>query len=110
MKSNSKVTISEKQRAWLLGQARKEGVKITSSFGDIIYLDGCHYQIKNCRRLASGGSYVGTAVVPGKYNIEKLFYVEFTDTGNKMIAGVYDLERYKNEGHKFQVISLKNYV
>ena len=105
MKGNSKVTISEKQKSWLIGQAKKEGVPMGyDGWHDTIYFDDCFYQIKQCKTLASGGSYVGTRTIQGKYNIEKLFTVRFTDTGNTFVYGQHEVERVTREGYQFEII------
>ena len=105
MKGNSKVTISEKQKSWLLGQAKKEGVPASyDGWHDAIYFDDCFYQIKQCKTLASGGSYVGTRMIQGKYNIEKLYTVRFTDTGNIFVYGQHEVERVTREGYQFEII------
>ena len=102
MKGNSKVTITEKQKNWLIGQAKREN--IPTSCNDAIYFDDCYYRIKQCRTLASGGSYVGTRTIHGKYNIEKLYTVRFTDTGYTFVYHQQELERITREGYQFEII------
>lgn len=105
MKGNFIVTISQKQLDWLLGQANKEKIPIGfDGFGDTIYFEDCMYTIRQCRRLASGGSYVGTKVIQGRYNIEKLYTVKFTDTGNTFVYNQTDVDRVKREGYVFEII------
>jgi len=46
LKGNSKVSISEKQRAWLLSQAKKEGVPIGGHSWDVrLYFSDCLYKV-----------------------------------------------------------------
>jgi len=105
MKGNSKTTITEKQKSWLISQAKKEGVAASwDGFYESIYFDDCFYQIRQCKALASGGSYVGTRMIQGKYNIEKLYTVRFTDTGNIFVYGQQEVERVKREGYQFEII------
>ena len=101
MKGNSKVTISEKQKSWLLGQAKKEGIHVGY---DSIYFDDCFYKIKQCKTLGSGGSYVGSKFIQGRYNIEKLYTVRFTDTGNTFVYSQHEVERVSREGYQFEII------
>jgi len=105
MKGNSKVSISEKQKSWLLGQAKKEGVKVGyDGWHDMIYFDDCFYKIQQCKTLASGGSYVGSRLIQGRYNIEKLYTVKFTDTGNTFVYAQHEVERVTREGYQFEII------
>lgn len=105
MKGNTKVSISEKQKSWLLGQAKKEGIAVGfDGWHDMVYFDNCFYQIKQCKTLASGGSYVGSRYIQGRYNIEKLYTVRFTDTGHTFVYHDHDVERIKREGYKFEII------
>ena len=60
MKANTVVTISEKQRSWLVGQAKKENLLVNNGWYDCIYFEDCFYQVRQCKTLASGGSYVGS--------------------------------------------------
>jgi hypothetical protein len=109
MKGNEKVSISEKQKSWLLSQAKKEAFVVRNDgFNDTVYLDDCHYKISQCKTLASGGSYVGTRYIQGRYNIEKLYYIQFKSTGLTVVCTSGDMRHYSNEGHEFNVIALKN--
>lgn len=109
MKGNTKVSISEKQKAWLLGQAKKDGIAVGSDgFNMSIYFDDCFYNIKQCKRLASGGSYVGSKIIQGRYNIEKLYTIKFTDTGHTFVYSAYEVDRFRKEGYQFEII--KPYV
>jgi hypothetical protein len=97
--------ISEKQKAWLLGQAKKEGIQVRNDgFNDCIYFDDCFYKIKQCKRLASGGSYVGTRLIQGQYRIERMFAIEFTATGLTSVYNNVMLSGFKKEGHSFKII------
>ncbi len=109
MKGYDKVTITEKQRSWLISVAKKEGYK-TSNYDQILYLNDCYYNIKNCKILASGGSFVGTKTISGKYNMERLFHIKFTE-GQQMTAcyGRMDLERFNRENHPFVIINPTTY-
>lgn len=106
MKGNEKVTISEKQKAWLLGQAKKDGLPVNfDGWHEVIYFDDCFYKIRQCKTLASGGSYVGTRYIQGKYNIEKLYAIRFTQ--NSKHTAVYakgDLEHFNRENIGFEII------
>ena len=105
MKGNSKVTITEKQRNWLLGQAKKDGIHVGfDGWSDSIYFEDCFYKIKQCKTLASGGSYVGSRFIQGKYNMEVLYTVRFSDTGNTFVYDKYEVERVKREGYQFEII------
>ena len=105
MKHNSKTTISEKQKFWLMRQAKNEGFSIGfDGYSDSIYFNDCFYKIKQCKTLASGGSYVGTRIIQGKYNIEKMYTVKFTDTGYVFVYDHAELERVTREGYSFEII------
>jgi len=105
MKHNSKTTISEKQKSWLMRQAKNEGFSIGfDGYSDSIYFNDCFYKIKQCKTLASGGSYVGTRIIQGKYNIEKMYTVKFTDTGYVFVYDQAELERVTTEGYDFKII------
>lgn len=105
MKGNTKVSISDKQLAWLMGQAKREGVAVgTDGFNPTIYFNDCMYQIRNCKRAASGGSYVGTRTIQGRYNMERLFTIRFKSTGLTNVASQTDLDHYTREGHQFEII------
>jgi hypothetical protein len=105
MKGSSKASISEKQKDWLLGQAKKDGISVGfDGWSDTIYFKDCFYQIRNCKRLASGGSYVGTRVVQGRYNIEVFYTIRFTDTGHTFVHSQHEVERVKREGYQFEII------
>lgn len=106
MKGNSKATITEKQKYWLLAQAKREGVPTyCDGYSNQVYFDDCFYKIKQCKTLASGGSFVGTQMIQGKYNIEKMFTIRFTE--NEKHTAVYaitDLEHFKRENIGFEII------
>jgi hypothetical protein len=105
MKHNSKATISEKQKSWLIRQAKNEGFVLGfDGYSDSIYFNDCFYKIKQCKTLASGGSYVGTRVIQGKYNMEKLYTVKFTDTGYVFVYNQQEVERVTKEGYQFEII------
>lgn len=109
MNGNEKVTISQKQKDWLMGQATKEKSATlkthSDGFHDYIYLTDCHYQIKQCKTLASGGSYVGTKFIQGRYNIEKLYTIKFDSTGIINVCSNTDLKHYRTTEHTFQIIN-----
>ena len=106
MKGNSRVSISEKQKAWLLGQAKKDGIIVGfNGWNDLIYFNDCFYEIKQCKRLASGGSYVGTRLVQGRYLIEKFYTIRFSDTGYTSVQSHHEIERLKIEGYQFEIIA-----
>lgn len=106
MKGSRKASISEKQKSWLLGQAKKEGIAIGfNGFNDTIYFEDCYYQIKNCKRLASGGSYVGSRIIHGRYNIEKLYAIRFTEP--PYLTGCYnqcDIDHFNRERIPYEII------
>lgn len=105
MKGNSKVSISGKQKNWLINQSKNEGYQVGfDGFCDMIYMSDCFYSISQCKRLASGGSYVGTKLVQDRYNIEKMVTVRFTDTGNTFVYNEIRLEIAKKEGFAFDII------
>lgn len=104
MGKNEVAGISEKQMNWLISTAKREGHKI-AEHPYIIYMKDCHYKISNARRLASGGSYVATGVVPGRYKMEKLYTIKFDSTG---LTGVYsrcDLDYFRTTEHTFTIIN-----
>lgn len=105
MKGNFKVSISEKQKSWLVSQAKKEGLTGSGSCSESVYFEDCFYSISPCKRLASGGSYVGTKIIQGRYNLEKKFFIKF-QTGDKITAvyGQTDLEHFRREGYLFDII------
>lgn len=98
MGTNSKVTITERQRSWLLGQAKREQYSV--SCVGTIYMEKCFYKITQCRTHISG------KVIQNKYNIEKMFTIKFktypflTEVGN-----IYDLERIERDGYTFEIIT-----
>jgi hypothetical protein len=102
MKGGFKVSISEKQKIWLIGQAKREGIPV-SFLGDAIYFEDCYYKIQQCPRLCSGGSYVGTRIIQGRYNIEKLYTIKF-DNGNTFVYDHLEVERIRREGYEFEII------
>lgn len=106
MKGSSKVSISEKQKDWLLGQAKKEGVSIGfDGWHDMIYFDDCYYKIQQCKTRASGGSYVGTRFIQGRYNIERLYAIRFTENSkHTAVYGQTDIDHFKREKIGFEII------
>lgn len=106
LKGNEVANISQKQKNWLIAQAQKEG-KNFSTAPDTIYFEDCFYTIKHCKRLASGGSYVGTAIVQGHYKLEKKYCIQFESTGLVTVASKTDLDYYKTTEHKFRIIAPK---
>lgn len=105
MKGATKAGISDKQRNWLLGQAKKEGIPVIDrGYGTGVYFDDCFYTIRQAKTLASGGSYVGTRYINGRYVIEKLLTIKF-DNGNTFVYGVHDVDHFRREGkHQFEII------
>lgn len=104
MKGTEKTTISVKQRAWLLKQAQQE--KLLDADLDIIYLAGAQFVIRNCKVMASGGSYVGTRIVQDRYVLEKQYWIRFDAPPNMVtIARDTDIAYYKREGHSFKVLN-----
>ena len=107
LKGSTFAIISIKQKNWLEGQAQKE--EVFDRFNDIVYSDNCHYQIKQCQQLASGGSYVCRVAVQGRFKIEKMYFIEF-DNGFKRVCNSTDIEHFEREGYSFKKISLKDEV
>ena len=113
MKTNTKVSISEKQLNWIKLIARKEG-RITDYGNETkIYFDDCFYTIHQCKSLASGGSYVGTKLMQGRYNIERLFHIKFKNgINNTAVYGQSDIDHFNREKIEFiylnPLISLKH--
>jgi hypothetical protein len=106
MKGNTKVTITEKQKNWLTSQAKNESVLNSDGWHDSIYFEDCFYQIKQCKTLSSGGSYVGTKFIQGKYNIEKLFTIKFTENSqHTAVYGLNDLKSFERDNIKFEIIT-----
>jgi hypothetical protein len=106
MKGSSKVSISAKQRMWLMSTAKREGFAIGfDGSQDTIYFDDCMYQIRNCKRMASGGSYVGSEVIEGRYVIEILYTIRFTE-GAKCteVCRQSYLDHIVSEGFSFEII------
>lgn len=106
MKGNTKVTITQKQKDWLIRTALNEGVKtnLTGS-GDYIYLNDCHYSINQCKTRCSGGSYVGTRYIQGKYNIEKMYRIRFDSNGMTEVRSETDLRYIRTTPHTFSIIN-----
>ena len=105
MKANTVVTISEKQRSWLVGQAKKENLLVNNGWYDCIYFEDCFYQVRQCKTLASGGSYVGSRSIQGRYNIEKLFAIRFTEnTKHTAVYNGTDLQHFTRENIGFEII------
>lgn len=71
-------TISQKQKDWILNVAKSEGR--VSFDGKHIYFTNCYFKISQCKRLVSGGSYVGSSVIQGLYKIEKYYSYKHLDT------------------------------
>jgi len=106
LKGNEVANISEKQRVWLLSQAKKEGVKTNNDgFRDLIYLSDCHFVIKSASvRVGGYGGTVGHKFT-GRYNLEKLYTIRFTSTGLTAVCHKSDLDHYRREGHMFELIN-----
>ncbi len=106
MKGNNISNITEKQLCWLIGQAKREKFAIGfDGYNQSIYFDDCFYKINHCKTLASGGSYVGSKIIQGKYKIEKMFTIRFTE--NPKHIAVYnqtDLDYFKRENIAFEII------
>lgn len=106
MKGSSKASISEKQKNWLICQAKKEGIPVGyNGWHDLIYFDDCYFSIRNCKRLASGGSYVGSRTVRGRYNIEKFYTIRFTEP--PYLTGCYnqcDIDHFSRERIPYEII------
>jgi hypothetical protein len=106
MNGSPKASISEKQKAWLLGQAKRDGIQVHhNGWGENIYFNDCFYAISQCKKLASGGSYVGSRLIHGRYNIEKLYTIRFTDTGYTFVRSPEEVESAKREGYQFEIIA-----
>ena len=106
MKGNTKVTITEKQKNWLTSQAKSENLLSSDGWHDSIYFKDCFYQIKQCKTRASGGSYVGTKLIQGKYNIEKLFAIRFVEnTQHTAVYALHDLQSFERDNIKFEIIT-----
>lgn len=109
MKGREKTSISEKQKSWLLSQAKKEGIKTHfDGFSESIYLNDCHYKIKHCKVLASGGSYVGTRIIQGRFTIEKMYTIQFDSTGLTNVCNESDIKHYQTSGHAFKITNQLN--
>lgn len=106
MKGNEFSTISDKQRDWLLSQAKRDGFRIESTgFNHYIYLTGCLYKIEQCKTVVSGyGGTRGTKPVNNKHKIEKMYSIKFDSTGLTGIYRLNDLNHFRSEGHKFQIV------
>ena len=107
LKGNEATGISEKQKNWLIGQAKKDGVKSREDFGTTLYFDGFYITIKNSRRLASGGSYVGTKIVQGRYNLRKSYHIKFTSTGLTACYDRSDLDHFDREKIEYEILDCK---
>src|SRR5574343_653313 len=75
------------------------------SWDDLIYFEDCYFSIRNCKTLASGGSYVGSRIIQGRYTIEKLYRIRFTE-GSKHTAvyGQVDIDHFRRENIGFEII------
>lgn len=106
MKGNCKVSISEKQKNWLLRTAKTEGFAVSfDGWSDAIYLTDCYYKISQCKRLSSGGSYVGSKSIQGRYNIEKMYTIRFTENQkHTAVCGQTDIDYFKRENIGFEII------
>lgn len=107
MKGNEIASISEKQRSWLLSQAKKDGIVIRNDgFSDSLILVDCHYKISQCRSRVGGvGGVIGTRAIQGRYNIRKMYTVKFDSTGLTVVCESHDMKHYQSEGHPFTVIN-----
>jgi hypothetical protein len=110
LKGNETAPISEKQKNWLLGQAKNEGIKsVFDGFVNYIYLSNCHYAIKQCKTHVSGyGGTRGTKAIQGKYKLEKMYTVKFDTTGITQVCRSADFEHFKKEGHSYTIINQLN--
>lgn len=105
-KGNTVSRISEKQKSWLINQAVNENVKVIfDGSGHNIYLDDCFYKITNSMRLASGGSYVAKKAVPGYFKMEKMYKIQFADTGLTFVYSQTELDHLKKSNHQFKIIN-----
>jgi len=106
MKTNTKVSISEKQLNWIKSVARKEGRLTDLQFNTRIAFNDCFYSIHQCKRLASGGSYVGSKVISGRYNIEKLYHIQFKNgVNNTAVYGQCDIDHFNREKIEFTYLN-----
>ena len=108
IKNNSKVTITEKQKSWLLSQCKNEKLVTRGNGHDstYVYFSNCYFEIRPCKyHIAAYGGFVGTRNVPGKWIIEKFIAVKFTDTGYTAHYGIYEVESLKERGYKFEIIN-----
>jgi hypothetical protein len=112
MKGGGIASISEKQRAWLISQANSERILVDSDgFNQSIFFDDHYYKIRNCRRMASGGSYVGTKIIQGRYIIERMYHIKFIGTGHTCVYNYSDIDHLKREGqHQFEILNPKHLV
>lgn len=101
MKGNCKVSISQKQLNWIKGTAKEENRLVDA---DYVKFADCFYIIKPCTRLSSGGSYVGTCIIAGRYIIEKMYRIKFNDTGIIQIFNQAEKERLERENYDFTII------
>lgn len=102
MKGGTKVTITQKQKDWLERQARYDNVRVD---GRGVFFADRYYSIRNCRRMASGGSYVTTKVIPGKYNMEVMYLIRFNEPPHMTrVADTHELEHFKSEGHTWTIL------
>lgn len=106
LKGSYIASISEKQRLWIIGQAKKEGLLNTYGSDEKVYFNDCFYTIKQCRRHASGGSYVGSRAIQGRYNLEKMYHIRFTENSkHTAVYGQADLDRFNRDGIGFELIT-----
>lgn len=97
--------ISQKQYDWLLQVAKKEGLYTDRGHGAFnVVIDKKHWVIKPGRRLASGGSFVGSKPT-GRYGIRLHYHIKFKDTGITEFRDSDEVERILKEGiHQFDYI------
>ena len=106
LKGNTVAVITEKQRNYLLRLAGKADVVMhNDGFNQYLYYATCHYAIRHCKQLASGGSYVGKKIVQGKYRIEKMYTIKFDRTSLTQVCKETDLKHYEREGHAYTIIN-----
>ena len=109
MKSSAIVWISEKQNLWLIFQANRENIELVfDGSADYIYFDSCFYRISNCKRWTSGGSYGFKKNIQGRYNLERFYKVQFSDTKIVQMYGQHQLEELALSNFKFEIINPKN--
>lgn len=98
------ISLSLKQRDWLLSVAKKEG--ILKDCGHGIYevsIGEKRYKIRQASVFASGGSYIGRRKL-NSFRCELYYYIRFTDTGLTAYYNYTDIEYYKSKNFQFEII------